>query len=96
MNPTSETKFIVGCITLISLVCAVIGGFLLLKGFQSGELLVGIAGSGGGGLVGMLSMQRRVNPGESLSSTLQSISPAGPATGTAVPLNAPAAQTNSP
>lgn len=64
MNPASETKFIVGCIAAISLACAAIGGFLLLKGYQSGELLISVTSAGAGGLVGMLSMQRRNQPGD--------------------------------
>lgn len=53
-NP-SHTRFIVGCITAITIVCIGCGFWLLLKGFQSGEILITSGGcSGLSGLIGFL------------------------------------------
>lgn len=51
----SHTRYIIGCITLLSTVAMVLGFWLLLKGYQSGELLITNGGVGGlSGLVGYL------------------------------------------
>lgn len=47
------------CVTLLGLVFAGIGGFLLWKGYQSGELFVGGATTGLGGLLGIISNPRQ-------------------------------------
>lgn len=47
------------CVTFLGLIFAVIGGYLLLKGFQSGELFVGGATTGLGGLLGIISSPRQ-------------------------------------
>lgn len=58
MPPQDHTKFIVSTITLIVLVCIGCGTFLFVKGYQSGELLIGIASAGAGALGGMVAMRR--------------------------------------
>ncbi len=58
----NHLRFIVGMLTLMALVFGGIGGYLLLKGFQSGELFVGIVGSISGGIVGMISMRNSGSP----------------------------------
>ncbi len=55
MNAMNHTRFIIACITLLSLVAMCLGFWLLLKGYQSGELLVTNGGVGGiSGLIGYL------------------------------------------
>lgn len=55
MNPVSHTRFIVGCITVLSTIPIVLGYMLLDHGYQAGELLVTNGGVGGiSGLVGFL------------------------------------------
>lgn len=55
MNGVSHTRFIIGSITFLSFVAMVLGFWLLLKGYQSGELLVTNGGVGGiSGLIGFL------------------------------------------
>lgn len=62
MNPPSHTRFIVGCITLLSMAAVGTGAYLLLKGFQSGELLAQMASSGLSGLVGFLGGKMSSSP----------------------------------
>lgn len=66
-----HVRFVVGCITLISLICVLTGSLLLLAGYQSGELLVSAAGTGLGGLIGMISMrgQTPTEPPQSVTQT---------------------------
>jgi hypothetical protein len=55
MSGNNHTIFIVGCITFLSGVAMGLGFYLLLKGFQSGELLVTNGGVAGlSGLIGFL------------------------------------------
>lgn len=54
MNPPNHTRFIVGSITLLSAAAIGCGTYLLLKGYQSGELLAQMASSGLSGLIGFL------------------------------------------
>ena len=55
VNPVSHTRFIVGCITILSAIAMGLGFWLLKLGYQSGELLVTNGGVGGiSGLVGFL------------------------------------------
>lgn len=51
---TGHTRFIVACITLLALIATGCGSYLLLKGFQSGELLAQMGSNGLAGLVGFL------------------------------------------
>lgn len=53
--PQSHTRFIIACITFLSAIAMGLGFWLLLKGYQSGELLVTNGGVGGiSGLIGFL------------------------------------------
>lgn len=61
MNPPNHTKFIVGAITLLSVLAIASGAWLLLKGFQSGELLAQMASSGLSGLIGFLGGKMTAN-----------------------------------
>lgn len=54
MNPPNHTKFIVLCITGLAMAATLVGSYLLLKGFQSGELLAQMGSNGLSGLVGFL------------------------------------------
>jgi len=54
MNKDTHTPLIVICITVITIVFGVLGAWLIVKGYQSGEMLTTIAGSGLGGLCGFL------------------------------------------
>lgn len=54
MNSAGATKFIVLCITILGLVSFVIGGLLVWKGFQGGELIAGGGSSAVTGLIGFL------------------------------------------
>jgi hypothetical protein len=49
-----HTRFIVICITLLSGMAIGAGTYLLVSGYQSGELLAQMASSGLAGLVGFL------------------------------------------
>lgn len=55
--PISHVKFIVGCVTILALFCASVGGFLLWKGYAGGELLCAQVGTAIGGLLTMLSQK---------------------------------------
>ncbi len=57
MTPPNNVKHVVNWIGCIALAALIGGSILLYKGFQSGELLIGIAGSMGGALGGMLAMR---------------------------------------
>ena len=55
MKSCGQTTFIILCISCLSLVSMLLGAYLLLKGFQSGELLVTNGGVAGlSGLIGYL------------------------------------------
>lgn len=54
MNPPNHTRTIVLCITALSMAATGLGSYLLLKGFQSGELLAQMGSNGLSGLVGFL------------------------------------------
>ncbi len=58
----SQLRFALTALTLIAVLCISAGTFLLWKGYQSGELFVGIAGSIAGAIAGMLSMNRGTPP----------------------------------
>ena len=65
MTPApSQLRFALACLLLIAITCSAIGGFLLLKGFQSGELFVGIVGTIAGAMAGMISMRPHGAGGE--------------------------------
>ena len=82
MNREDHTNFIVGCITLLSIVAMALGFHLLLRGFQSGELLVTNGGVAGlSGLVGFL--------GGKMTSAQQKAEPANPVVSPAEPGNNP-------
>jgi hypothetical protein len=49
-----HTRFIICCITLLSMMAVGAGTYLLVSGYQSGELLAQMASSGLSGLVGFL------------------------------------------
>ncbi|MEP6671705.1 MAG: hypothetical protein ABJF10_21270 [Chthoniobacter sp.] len=76
MNPPNHLRFIVACLTAIALASAVAGGWLLFKGYQSGELFVGIVSTVAGGLVGMISMRGSTpaNPPTDTTTTISSTS----------------------
>jgi hypothetical protein len=65
MNPPAptHTKYIVGAIVLVVLACIGCGTYLLATGYQSGELLIGIAGAGTGALGGMVATRSQTHPG---------------------------------
>lgn len=51
----SHTRFIVACIAVLSAIAMGLGFYLLLRGYQSGELLITNGGVGGiSGLIGYL------------------------------------------
>lgn len=54
MNPPNHTRFIVLCITILAMVATGGGTYLILKGFQQGELLAQMGSNGLSGLVGFL------------------------------------------
>lgn len=54
MNPNNHTRFIVLCITGLAMMATGAGAYLLLKGFQQGELLAQMGSNGLSGLVGFL------------------------------------------
>lgn len=67
MNPppyADHTRFIVGCILIIVLVCLGCGTYLFISGYQSGELMIGIASAGAGSLGTMVAMRRQNNQTE--------------------------------
>lgn len=53
----NNVRHTVNWIGVLAALAMVLGGTLLYKGFQSGELLIGIAGSMGGALAGMIAMR---------------------------------------
>ncbi len=55
--PSSQLKFALVVLGIIAVLCVGAGTFLLWKGYQSGELFVGIVGSVAGAIAGMLSMR---------------------------------------
>ena len=60
--PVTHTRYIVGSIVLVVLACIACGTFLLYTGFQSGELLIGIASAGTGALGGMVATRSHAQP----------------------------------
>lgn len=63
MNPPScIIQLAIKCITFIAFAAILVGGFLLWKGYSGGDVLVGIAGTAVGGLVGMISMRNAPLP----------------------------------
>lgn len=54
MNSPGHTRFIVLCITVMAMAATSFGGYLILKGFQQGELLCQMGSNGLSGLVGFL------------------------------------------
>lgn len=79
MNPPAHTKFIVGCITLLSGVFGGCGFYLILRGYQAGELYATTGGMGLSGLIGFLGGKMAANA--SSTSSTQS----GDITNTAIP-----------
>lgn len=74
MNQRTHTRFIVGCITLLSILAIALGSYLLLKGYQSGELLAQMASSGLSGLIGFLGGKMATEkPGVSNPDTVQTV-----------------------
>lgn len=63
MNPPDHTKFLASWVGILSVVAMGLGGLLLYKGFQGGELLIGAAISGMGGLVGIIQPRRSMQSG---------------------------------
>lgn len=57
MTPPNHIRFIISCLTLLALSSMGCGTYLLMTGYQSGELFVGIATGITGGIVGMISMR---------------------------------------
>lgn len=63
MNPPScIIRLAIQCITFIATASILVGGFLLWKGYGGGDVLIGIAGTAVGGLVGMISMRQAPPP----------------------------------
>lgn len=60
--PQSQLRFALAILGIITTLCIAAGTFLLVKGYQSGELFVGIAGSSAGAIAGMLSMRQQGTP----------------------------------
>lgn len=54
---SSQLKFALAILGIVAVLCIAAGAFLLWKGYQSGELFVGIVGSIAGAIAGMLSMR---------------------------------------
>lgn len=54
---SSQLHFALAVLGIIAILCVAAGAFLLWKGYQSGELFVGIVGSIAGAIAGMLSMR---------------------------------------
>lgn len=61
-TPPSQLRFALAILGVIAILCIASGTFLLVSGYQSGELFVGIAGSIAGAIAGMLSMNRATTP----------------------------------
>lgn len=57
--PSDNIRLAIICIASLSALFAVLGAFLLWKGYSGGDVLVSTAGTSVGGLVGMLSMRQR-------------------------------------
>lgn len=60
--PPSQLRFALTVLAIIAILCICAGTYLLVTGYQSGELFVGIVGSIAGAIAGMLSMQRATPP----------------------------------
>jgi hypothetical protein len=71
MNPQDHTRFIVSWLGIIVLSCLGAGTYLFVCGYQSGELLIGIAGAGAGSLGTMVAMRRNSQPGVNDPATVQ-------------------------
>lgn len=55
MTPQNHVRFVIGCITMLAMVSALCGGFLLWKGFAGGGELVMTVNSAVAGMIGFLS-----------------------------------------
>lgn len=53
----NHLRFALAVLGIIAILCVGAGAYLLVKGYQSGELFVGIVGSIAGAIAGMLSMR---------------------------------------
>lgn len=64
MNPptANPTKLICICVTIIAIISALTGAFLLWKGYAGGELLASQSGIAIGGLLGIVSQNRNATP----------------------------------
>lgn len=62
MTPQNHTRYIVGCLLIIVLACIGCGTWLFIAGYQSGELLIGIASAGTGALGGMVATRPQTHP----------------------------------
>ena len=58
-NPPDHVRFIVSWVGALALCAMGVGGTLLYKGFQGGELLIGAAITAIGGLLGTIQPPRR-------------------------------------
>jgi hypothetical protein len=69
MNPRI-VYLVVICITVLSMAAGACGAWLVSKGYQGGELMIGTCGTGLGGLIAMLS-STRTTPAGSTSDPLK-------------------------
>lgn len=67
-EPACNIRLAILCITSIAVCSVLVGGFLLWKGYGGGDVLVGIAGTAVGGLVGMISMRNAAPPPPTIQS----------------------------
>lgn len=58
MTPVpNNVRYVCTCVTVLALACAIIGGWLLWKGFAGGEVLVAQIGTAIGGLLGVIAQR---------------------------------------
>jgi hypothetical protein len=57
-----HTPLVVVCITIVTLVFGILGAWLIIKGFQAGEILTTTAGTGLGGLCGLVGSKMLTRP----------------------------------
>lgn len=62
MTPVNHVRFIIGCITLLALVSALCGAWLLWKGFAGGGELVMTVNTAIAGMVGFLANRQSPPP----------------------------------
>ena len=62
MPPTTHVRFIIGCITLLAVISALAGAWLLWKGFAGGGELVMTVNSAVAGMIGFLSNRPATPP----------------------------------